>query len=436
MKDMRIVNEDVCMESGIASVSAEELMAKTGSEKTVIKVIGCGGGGCNAVTRMIQTGVEGVEFIAANTDRQALSSSPAEMKILLGKELTKGLGAGGRPEIGEQAAEESRELIQNTLRGSDMVFVTAGMGGGTGTGSAPVVARIARELGCLTVAVVTRPFRFEQSKKMELANAGIDKLKDHVDSLIVIPNENLLSMVDRHTPIKEAFQKADDVLRMGVQAISDLVTLEGQINLDIQDVKTTMAGQGGALMGIGCGRGEDRIAEAARMALENPLLDEVSIEGARKILVNVVSDSSFSLLELDEVMSSITSRAAADAEVIHGHHVNEGLGDEIWVTVVAAGLDESSSEKHAAHEWESRYDNAPVEHEAENTVLPYSNWRNRKEEQGISASLLPPQSAAEPLQEFKPLVSTKSESGIFMEEADLLLPTVMRGSRFGGGKLR
>ncbi len=315
-----------------------EIMDERVAGKTVIKVIGCGGGGSNAVARMIQVGVQGVDFIAANTDLQALESSPASIKIPLGRQVTGGLGAGGKPEIGEQAAEEDRETIQNVLKGADMVFVTAGMGGGTGTGSAPVIARVAKEMGCLTVAVVTRPFSFERQRKMDLADAGIDRLREHVDTVITIPNENLLKLVDQKTPIREAFLMADDVLRMGVQGISDLITKRGEINIDFADVRTVMEGQGDALMGIGEGRGDNRAVDAATMAIENPLLDDVNIEGARGLLVNVTGGPDFSLFEYNEVMDIISSRVDKQANVISGQDTDESMSDGVRVTVIATGF--------------------------------------------------------------------------------------------------
>ncbi|RKX77973.1 MAG: cell division protein FtsZ, partial [Spirochaetes bacterium] len=314
-----------------------EIMDERVAGKTVIKVIGCGGGGRNAVARMIQVGVQGVDFIAANTDLQALESSPAATKIPLGRQVTGGLGAGGKPEVGEQAAEEDRETIQNVLKGADMVFVTAGMGGGTGTGSAPVIARVAKEMGCLTVAVVTRPFSFERQRKMDLADAGIDRLREHVDTVITIPNENLLKLVDQKTPIREAFLMADDVLRMGVQGISDLITKRGEINIDFADVRTVMEGQGDALMGIGEGRGDNRAVDAATMAIENPLLDDVNIEGARGLLVNVTGGPDFSLFEYNEVMDIISSRVDKQANVISGQDTDESMSDGVRVTVIATG---------------------------------------------------------------------------------------------------
>ncbi len=391
-----------------------EIMDERVAGKTVIKVIGCGGGGSNAVARMIQVGVQGVDFIAANTDLQALGSSLAPTKIPLGRQVTGGLGAGGKPEVGEQAAEEDRETIQNVLKGADMVFVTAGMGGGTGTGSAPVIARIAKEMGCLTVAVVTRPFSFERQRKMDLAEAGIDKLREHVDTVITIPNENLLKLVDRKTPIREAFLMADDVLRMGVQGISDLITKRGEINIDFADVRTVMEGQGDALMGIGEGRGDNRAVDAATMAIENPLLDDVNIEGARGLLVNVTGGPDFSLFEYNEVMDIISSRVDKQANVISGQDTDDSMGDEVRVTVIATGFGGAMNR--------SLKQDMSAEQEKSEEVLPYDVWLGLSGGRGLAASTPPA------------LTVPAAESMAEMDETDLLIPTVMREKRFGGGR--
>ncbi len=313
---------------------------------TIIKVIGTGGGGSNAVNRMIECDLNDVQFIATNTDQQALDRSDASIKVPLGSKLTGGLGAGGKPEIGEQAAEEDRETIKGLLKGADMVFVTAGMGGGTGTGSAPVIASVAKEVGALTVAVVTKPFDFEGKKKMKLAEEGIGKLHEHVDTLITIPNQHLLKIVDKRTPIRQAFLKADDVLRNGVQGISDLITLHGDINIDFADVKTVMEGQGEALMGIGYGQGDNRAVDAATSAINNPLLEDASIDGAKGLLVNVTGGEDFSLSEYNEVMEIISSNIDPDATIIAGTAIDESLVDEIKVTVIATGFSHKNSEIH------------------------------------------------------------------------------------------
>lgn len=303
-----------------------------------IKVVGIGGGGTNAVNRMIMAGLKGVEFIAVNTDAQALNLSRAERKVQIGAKLTKGLGAGANPEIGQKAAEESRDELLQILRGADMVFVTAGMGGGTGTGGAPVVAALAREVGALTVGVVTRPFSFEGKKRASQAEKGIQELKTKVDTLITIPNDRLLQVVDKSTSINEAFRIADDVLRQGVQGISDLIAVPGLINLDFADVKTIMTETGSALMGIGSGSGEGRAVEAARGAISSPLL-ETSIEGARGVLLNITGGPDLSLFEVNEAAEIIAQAADPDANIIFGAVIDENLRDEVRVTVIATGFD-------------------------------------------------------------------------------------------------
>ena len=306
-----------------------------------IKVIGVGGGGNNAVNRMINVGLKGVEFISVNTDAQALQLSQTTIKIQIGTKLTKGLGAGENPEIGQKAAEESRDEIIKCLKGADMVFVTAGMGGGTGTGAAPMVAEVAKEIGALTVGVVTKPFTFEGRKRMSQAETGIQNLKAKVDTLITIPNDRLLQVIDKHTSIVEAFRIADDVLRQGVQGISDLIAVPGLINLDFADVKTIMKDTGSALMGIGAASGENRATEAARMAISSPLL-ETSIEGARGVLLNITGGSSMSLFEVNESAEIIFQAADPEANIIFGAVIDERLEDEIRVTVIATGFDQKA----------------------------------------------------------------------------------------------
>jgi cell division protein FtsZ len=306
--------------------------------RTVIKVIGVGGGGSNAVNRMIEAGIRDVDFLGANTDGQALNRCLAPVKIPLGRSITKGLGAGGKPDVGAAAAEEDKEALKAALEGSDMVFVTAGMGGGTGTGAAPIVARVAKELGALTVAVVTRPFSFEGSRKAKLAQDGIEKLMKSVDAIITIPNDKLLSLAGAHAPINEAFLKADDVLRMGVQGISEIITVEGHVNVDFGDVKTVMEGKGMVLMGIGRGTGDTRALDAATMSIQNPLLDDATIDGAQGILVSVIASPDFSITELNEIMEVITQNCHPDAIIKYGYSINETYRDEIYVTVIAAGF--------------------------------------------------------------------------------------------------
>jgi len=303
-----------------------------------IKVIGVGGGGSNAVNRMIDAGVKGVEFIAVNTDAQALHRSLADAKSQIGEKLTRGLGAGANPDIGKKAAEESKETLENLLKGSDMVFVTAGMGGGTGTGAAPVIAEVARELGALTVGVVTRPFTFEGRKRQLQAEQGIAALKEKVDTLIVIPNDRLLEIVEKNTPMLEAFRQADNVLRQGVQGISDLIAVPGLINLDFADVKTIMTEKGSALMGIGIATGESRAAEAAKKAICSPLL-ETSINGAKGVLMNITGGNNLSLYEVNEAADIVASASDAEVNMIFGAVINEDLKDEIYVTVIATGFD-------------------------------------------------------------------------------------------------
>jgi cell division protein FtsZ len=310
----------------------------SGPSPTVIKVIGTGGGGCNAINRMIECGLENVRFIAANTDLQALNRCKCEDKLPIGAKLTRGLGAGGKPDVGENAAVEDREMISNALRGADMVFVTTGMGGGTGTGSAPIIAQVAREMGALTVGVVTKPFDFEGKHKVRLAEEGIEKMRDAVDTLIVIPNQNLLKLVDKHVGMKEAFKKVDDVLRQGVQGISDLINGEGEINIDFADVREFMREQGDAIMGIGFGTGENRAADAATGAMNNPMLEETSISGARNVLVNVTAGEGFSLPEFEDVVKIVTANADEDAMIKSGWIYDETLNGSIQVTVIATGF--------------------------------------------------------------------------------------------------
>ncbi len=304
-----------------------------------IKVIGVGGGGNNAVNRMIEHGVQGVEFIAVNTDAQALNLSKAEVKMQIGAKLTRGLGAGANPEVGKKAAEESKEQLEDALRGADMVFVTAGMGGGTGTGAAPVIAQIARDLGALTVGVVTRPFTFEGKKRSNQASGGIGSMKEAVDTLIVIPNDRLLEIVDKSTPMLEAFREADNVLRQGVQGISDLIATPGLINLDFADVKTIMSNKGSALMGIGVAAGENRATEAAKKAINSPLL-ETSIDGAQGVLMNITGGSNLSLYEVQEAADIVATASDQEVNMIFGSVINENLKDEIIVTVIATGFNE------------------------------------------------------------------------------------------------
>lgn len=363
------------------------------SHGAVIKVIGVGGGGGNAINRMIEEGVAGVEFIAANTDVQALSSSKAETVIQLGPKLTRGLGAGGQPEVGRKAAEESEEALTNVLTGADMVFITAGMGGGSGTGAAPVIARIAKNLGALTVAVVTRPFGFEGNKRGNFAIEGIEGLREQVDTLLIISNNNLLEIVDKKTPLLEALSEADNVLRQGVQGITDLITNPGLINLDFADVKTVMENKGNALMGIGIGTGEDRVIEAARKAIYSPLL-ETTIDGAEDVIVNVTGGYDMTLTEAEDASEIVNQAAGQGVNIWLGTSIDETMKDEIRVTVVATGVRQDTADKPARHRTEAvsprpsqRFDysvaSAPTRGAAQQTEAPkasaFGEWDLRRE---------------------------------------------------------
>lgn len=341
---------------------------------TVIKVIGAGGGGSNAVNRMIESGLNNVDFIVANTDLQALNRSMAPVRLGLGAKVTHGLGAGGKPEVGEKAAMEDREAIASALRGADMVFVTAGMGGGTGTGSAPIIAQVAKELGALTVGVVTKPFDFEGKVKMRLAEEGIEKLRQAVDTLIVIPNQHLMKVVEKRTPIREAFAMADDVLRQGVQGISDLITVAGDINIDFADVSTVMRGQGDAIMGVGAASGDNRAVEAAERAVSNPLLEDARIDGAKNILINVTGGANFTLSEFEEIVSIVTGKADPEALVISGLVEGRDDGDEVSVTVIATGF--SRSIKSALLSQAARKDSAREASRDLDELMGADEWRS------------------------------------------------------------
>ena len=305
-----------------------------------IKVIGVGGGGCNAVNRMIESGVQGVEFIVANTDLQVLNVSKAETKLQIGKSITNGLGAGANPDVGREAALESKKEIEEALSGADMVFVTCGMGGGTGTGAAPIVAEIAQDLGALTVGIVTKPFRFEGKKRMDHAEIGIEELRHHVDTIIVIPNDRLRDIIDRTTPMMEAFKEVDNVLRRGVQSISDLIAVSGLVNLDFADVKTIMSKRGNAIIGIGIGVGENRAVEAAKQAVSSPLL-ETTIDGATDAIINITGGKSLTLFEAEDAAEVVRNAANTDINTIFGAVINENLNDEVIVTVIATGFDDN-----------------------------------------------------------------------------------------------
>ncbi|MFV0559642.1 MAG: cell division protein FtsZ [Enterococcus sp.] len=317
------------------------------NDGAVIKVIGVGGGGGNAVNRMIEENVKGVEFITANTDVQALKNSKAETVIQLGPKYTRGLGAGSQPEVGKKSAEESEQALREALDGADMIFITAGMGGGTGTGAAPIVAKIAKELGALTVGVVTRPFTFEGPRRGRFAAEGIAQLKENVDTLLIISNNRLLEVVDKKTPMLEAFREADNVLRQGVQGISDLITAPGYVNLDFADVKTVMENQGTALMGIGVASGEERVIEATKKAISSPLL-ETSIDGAEQVLLNITGGLDMTLFEAQDASDIVSNAATGDVNIILGTSINEDLGDEIRVTVIATGIDPTKKDNKSS----------------------------------------------------------------------------------------
>ena len=344
------------------------------NKNAVIKVIGVGGAGGNAVNRMIDDGVQGVSFIAANTDVQALNSNKAENKIQLGPKLTRGLGAGSHPEVGQKAAEESEQTIEDALKGADMIFITAGMGGGTGTGAAPVVAKIARDTAALTVGVVTPPFSFEGPKRSKNAAEGITQLKQYVDTLVIIANNRLLEMVDKKTPMMDAFKEADNVLKQGVQGISDLITSTDYVNLDFADVKTVMENQGAALMGIGRASGENRTVEATKLAISSPLL-EVSIDGAKQVLLNITGGPDLTLFEAQDASEIVSKAAGDDVNIIFGTSINPNLGDEVVVTVIATGIDSEAEEAASkqlpgrSHQIKAQPKKA-AESEANKTVQP------------------------------------------------------------------
>lgn len=346
------------------------------SQGAVLKVIGVGGAGGNAVNRMIQDGVQGVEFIVANTDVQALDMMSAETKIQLGPKLTRGLGAGANPEVGRKSAEESEEAIAEALQGADMVFVTAGMGGGTGTGAAGIVARIAKEQGALTVGVITRPFTFEGPKKGRFAAEGIASMREHVDTLVTISNNRLLEIVDKKTPMMEAFREADNVLRQGVQGISDLITNPGYVNLDFADVKTVMENQGSALMGIGTATGENRTAEATKKAISSPLL-EVSVAGAESVLLNITGGADLTLFEAQDASDIVSAAATSEVNIIFGTSINEDLGDEVVVTVIATGIDGEKIENKRPSANKAAKTSSNTVKKTEND--PFGNWDIRKE---------------------------------------------------------
>ncbi len=333
-----------------------------------IKVIGVGGAGNNAVNRMIEAEIKGVDFISVNTDRQALQVSKAKTKIQIGEKITRGLGAGANPDVGAQAAEESKAEVAEVLRGADMVFVTAGMGGGTGTGAAPIVAQAAKEMGILTIGVVTKPFTFEGKKRLSQAERGIESLKGKVDTLVVIPNDKLLQIVDRKTSIIEAFKMADDVLRQGVQGISDLIAIPGLVNLDFADVKTIMLNQGMAHMGVGRASGENRAEDAAKEAIQSPLL-ETSIEGAKGVIINITGGDNLGLHEVNTAAELVQRSVDPEANIIFGTVTDESMGDEIQITVIATGFEKNEPissigvDNIVSKTWEKKVNSIPVSHD-------------------------------------------------------------------------
>jgi cell division protein FtsZ len=335
------------------------LFDETKEKGAKIKVIGVGGGGCNAINTMIHSKLEGVEFIAANTDLQALGISHAELKIQLGSQLTQGLGAGADPQVGKEAALEDEEKIRETLLGADMVFITAGMGGGTGTGAAPVISNIARDMGALTVAVVTKPFSFEGGKRAPRAEEGLKELRKYVDTLIVIPNQRLLSVVEAETPLVEAFKVVDDILRQAVQGISDLITIPGLVNVDFADVRTVMSHMGRAVMGMGVAQGNNRAVEAAQKAISSPLLEDGSIEGARGVLLNITGGDNLSLHEVTAASSIIQEVADPEANIIFGSVIDGQMSEEVIVTVIATGFERSAIEEEGSRKSESRKSGYP-----------------------------------------------------------------------------
>ena len=402
---------------------------------TIIKVVGAGGGGSNAVNRMMDCNVKGVDFIVANTDVQALNYSKAPIKLPIGSKLTGGLGAGGKPEIGEKAAIEDTDGIANAIRGAHMVFITAGMGGGTGTGSAPIIAKIARDQGALTVGIVTKPFQFEGRTKMRLAEEGIEKLRQAVDTLVVIPNQHLLKLVDNKTPIKEAFIMADDILRRAVQSISDIIMLNGLINVDFADVRSTMAGQGDALMGVGTGSGENRAVDAATDAINNPLLEDSRIEGATKILVNMYASELLTTAEVNDIMEIVTANAHPDVQTISGITIDDSMEDRITVTVIATGFADDVlkqiKDQNTASGSETKPDNGRTSFSS-GEFISASEWgKIQKPKQphlpglGIHATETPPVSHDE---EIKPVLPPRPPIQVKLPGADtdLDIPAYIR----------
>ncbi|GAA4764797.1 cell division protein FtsZ [Citricoccus nitrophenolicus] len=404
-------------------------MAAPQNYLAVIKVVGIGGAGVNAVNRMIDVGLRGVEFIAINTDAQALLMSDADVKLDVGRELTRGLGAGANPEVGRQAAEDHAEEIEEVLRGADMVFVTAGEGGGTGTGGAPVVARIARSLGALTIGVVTRPFTFEGRRRATSAESGIDGLRDEVDTLIVIPNDRLLSISDRNVSVLDAFKSADQVLLSGVQGITDLITTPGLINLDFADVKSVMQGAGSALMGIGSAQGEDRAVKAAELAIASPLL-EASIDGAHGVLLSIQGGSDLGLFEINEAARLVQEVAHPEANIIFGAVIDDALGDEARITVIAAGFDQVDATSAPAGGF-----NTGTKPQNQQATLPGSQNGGAQPSNQPSNQQVPNQPVPNrPVPALPEGAPTAETSGYQAEPAQQDLPTVVEPDLSGTGR--
>src|SRR5262245_3635200 len=365
-----------------------------------IKVVGVGGGGGNAVNTMIAAGLPGVDFIAANTDAQALKANLAPTKMQLGEKLTRGLGAGGNPAVGKHAAQEDVERLREALSGSDMIFITAGMGGGTGTGAAPVIASVAKELGSLTVGVVTKPFTFEGKRRMKQADDGMKELKASVDTLIAIPNQRLLSVAGRNSSILETFKKADDILLQAVRGISDLITVHGLINLDFADVRAIMSEMGMAMMGASIAQGENRAIEAAHKAISSPLLEDVSINGARGVLINITGGPSLTLHEVNEAATLVQEEADEDANIIFGAVIDESMGDEVRITVIATGFGEHGAERHrpgpVGDHASAAHDNRPVRHLGvlDEDELAVPAWKRRRGEAGSTQTGSKPKAAS------------------------------------------
>jgi cell division protein FtsZ len=368
-----------------------------------IKVVGVGGGGGNAVNTMIAAGLPGVDFIAANTDAQALRANLAPIKMQLGEKLTRGLGAGGNPEVGKRSAQEDVERLREHLTGADMIFITAGMGGGTGTGAAPIIAKVAKELGSLTVGVVTKPFIFEGKRRMKQADEGMRELKSSVDTLIAIPNQRLLSVAGRNSSILETFKKADDVLLQAVRGISDLITVHGLINLDFADVRTIMSEMGMAMMGAALAQGENRAIEAAQKAISSPLLEDVSIQGARGVLINITGGPDLTLHEVNEAATLIQEEADDDANIIFGAVIDEAMGDEVRITVIATGFGEDAHDRHARPASDARQTSGPADPRPVRRMgsiaddeLDVPTWQRRRQEPPVAGARAGQRPAAAP----------------------------------------